>query len=178
MFRNASTLFIFSLLILASMAPPNAAADSCQPLADAFGKLATTPTHIYPTVADGPGNKATTTEMIYAGCAVYAKVGGNWTRSNLTTQEMARQDRDKQKNGSCRYLKDESVGGETAAVYSERSHSGEAQAQVWISKSKGLPLREEMDIGSSDKGSNTHMSMRYEYTNVQPPWDPRLAVRR
>jgi hypothetical protein len=66
-------------------------------------------------------------------------------------------------------LKDEPMGGETAAVYSERSQSGEAQAQLWISKSSGLLLREEMDIGSGGQGHATHLSMRYEYANVQAP---------
>jgi len=169
MFRNAG--FIVMLSILASMASHHAmAADSCQPLQNAAAKLATTPTHIYATtVNSGTDNKPTTTEMIYANGAVYGKVGGNWMRTNLTPQELVAQDQDKQKNGSCHYIKDESIGGETAAVYVERSQSGEAHAQLWISKSSGLVLREEMDISSGSPGLATHMSMRYEYANVQAP---------
>lgn len=169
MFRNA--FFISMLLILAPMASHYAmAADSCQILANAVGKLAATPTHIYATTVNkGSDNKPTTTEMIYAKGAVYMKVGGNWMRTKLTPQELATQERDKQQKGSCHYLKDESIGGETAAVYSERSESGEAQAQVWVSKSNGLLLHEEMDIGSGGHGSTTHISMRYEYANVEVP---------
>jgi hypothetical protein len=167
MFRN--DLHIVMLLVLASMASHQAmAADSCQPLQNAAAKLATTPTHIYATTVSG-NDKPTITEMIYAKGAVYGKVGGNWMRTALTPQELVAQDQEKQKNGSCHYMKDESVGGETAAVYSERSQSGEAQAQLWISKSSGLPLREEMDIGSGSMGPATHMSMRFEYANVQVP---------
>jgi hypothetical protein len=166
MFRNAG--FIVMLSILASHHAM--AADSCQPLQNAAAKLATTPTHIYATtVNSGTDNKPTTTEMIYTKGAVYGKVGGSWMRTNLTPQELVAQEQEKQKNGSCRYLKDESVAGEMAAVYSERSQSGEAQAQLWISKSSGLLLREEMDIGSGSPGHPTHMSMRYEYANVQAP---------
>jgi hypothetical protein len=33
------------------------------------------------------------------GYVLCANVGGNWTRSNLTTQEMARQSREKRKTG-------------------------------------------------------------------------------
>jgi len=113
--------------------------------------------------------KPTTTEMIYADGAVYSNLGDIWTRTGLTTQEMAAQDQDKRKDGSCHYVKDESVSGETAAVYVSRSESGKAQAQFWISKSKGLPLLEVVDIDFGGKGRNTHMSMRYEYANVRAP---------
>ncbi|MHB8655049.1 MAG: hypothetical protein ACYDA9_14365 [Terriglobia bacterium] len=169
MIRNA--FFISTWLILASMASHFAmAADSCQAIANAVGKLAATPTHIYSTTVNrGSDDKPTTSEMIYAKGAVYLKVGGNWMSTKLTTQEMATQERDKQRKGSCHYLKDESIGGEAAAVYSERSESGEAQAQMWISKSNGLLLREEMDIGSGGHGGTTHISMRYEYANVEAP---------
>jgi len=104
MFRNAG--FIVMLSILASHYAM--AADSCQTLANAAGKLATTPTHIYgTTIKNAPDNKPTTTEMIYANGAVYLKVGGNWMRTKLTPQELVAQDQDKRKNGSCQYLKDE-----------------------------------------------------------------------
>jgi hypothetical protein len=46
---------------------------------------------------------------------------------------------------------------------------GEVRVQLWISKSSGLLLREEMDIGSGSQGHATHMSMRHEYANVQAP---------
>lgn len=169
MFRNA--LFICALLILVSMASHYAmAVDSCQPLQNTAAKLATMPTHIYATtVNNGADSKPTTIEMIYAKGAVYEKLGGSWMRTNLTPQELVAQDQEKQKNGSCHYMKDELVGGEMAAVYTERSQSGEAQAQLWISKSNGLLLREEMDIGSAGRGHATHISMRYEYANVQAP---------
>jgi outer membrane lipoprotein-sorting protein len=164
MFRNA--FFIPLLFILASIASLYAvAADSCQPLANAVSKLATTPAHIYATTGDG-SDKPTNIEMIYIHGDVYGKVGSGWMRTNFKTQDMVAQTQDKQKTGSCQYLKDESIGGETTAVYSERSQSGEAQSQVWISKSRGLLLREETDLSSGGKGA-THMSMRYEYANVQ-----------
>jgi hypothetical protein len=169
MFRNAG--FIVMLSLLASMASHHAtAADSCQPLQDAVAKLATAPTHIYATtVNSGDDNKPTTIEMIYAKGAVYGKVGGNWKRTNLTPKELVAQDQSNQPKGSCHYIKDESIGGETAAVYSEQSQSGEAQAQLWIAKSSGLLLREEMDIGSGSRRHAPHMSVRYEYANVQAP---------
>ena len=41
-------------------------------------------------------------------------------------------------------------------------------AQTWISKSKGLPLKTEEDIDTGG-GDKRHMSIRYEYSNVRPP---------
>ncbi|HEY1464865.1 MAG TPA: hypothetical protein VGF44_15725 [Terriglobales bacterium] len=164
-------IFAFSLfasLMVMAFVAPSSAADSCQPLVNAVSKLATTPTHIYASTGDG-SDKPTNVEMIYIHGDVYGKVGSGWMRTNLKTQDMVAQTQDKEKGGSCRYLKDESVGGEAADVYSERSQSGEAQSQVWISKSRGLLLREETDISSGGKGPATHMSMRYEYSNVQTP---------
>ena len=163
-------IFVFSLLtslMATALVAPSSAADSCQPLADAISKLATTPTHIYSTMSEG-SDKPTNIEMIYVHGDVYGKVGSGWMRTNLKTQEMVAQTQDKEKGGSCRYLKDESVGKEMAAVYSERNQSGEAQSQLWISKNTGLPLREETDLSSGGKRT-THMSMRYEYVNVQAP---------
>jgi hypothetical protein len=168
MFRNV--FFILMAFTLATVfSPYAAAADSCQPLLDASQKLATTPTHIYATVSNGRKSTPTMTEMIYAGNAVYAKLDTGWMRTKLNPQETIDRDRSQKKTGSCRYVKDESIGGETAAMYSEQSSSGKAQSQLWISKSKGLLLRQEVEIGSDNKESATHISMRYEYANVQAP---------
>jgi|SRR5579859_1074103 len=170
MLRNAFMLLAFVLPILASVAPPEAtAANSCQPLEDAIEKLATTPTHIYSTVSVGIDNKPTALEMIYVGGAVYMKVGDKWERTKFTTLELTHQSLEKQKEGSCQYQKDESVSGQPAAKYTMQSQSGEARAQLWISKSTGLPLREEVDVDSGGKGRNSHTSIRYEYGNVQAP---------
>ena len=43
-----------------------------------------------------------------------------------------------------------------------------SDAQTWISKSQGLPLKTEEDIDTGD-GDKRHMSIRYEYSNVRPP---------
>jgi hypothetical protein len=56
-------------------------------------------------------------------------------------------------------------------THSERSDGGHitSDGQVWISKSRGLPLRDEIDIDSGGPAGKNHYSGRYEYTNVQPP---------
>jgi hypothetical protein len=68
---------------------------------------------------------------------------------------------------TCRYLRDEPVNGEMAAVYSTHSETakGRINMQTWISKARGLILRQDAD---SD-GGKVIMSSRYDYGNVKPP---------
>ena len=72
---------------------------------------------------------------------------------------------------SCRYLRDEAVNGEPAAVYVEHSEpeGATSDATTWVSKSRGLPLRLESDIDAGGKMGKSHRSIRFEYSNVQPP---------
>jgi hypothetical protein len=62
------------------------------------------------------------------------------------------------------------VNGEAAALYMAHSENDDVKsdAQTWISKSKGLPLRTEEDIDTGG-GDKRHMSIRYEYGNIQAP---------
>lgn len=167
-----SALLVAGLLI---SNPAWALDSSCQALFEAMTKMVTTPTHVYTTetAAFRSDGRPTTNETIYAGGAIYAKVNGKWIRSTITPHDMVRQEQDNRKNAkdTCRYLHDESVSGEPAAVYSTHSESQDVKsdAQLWISKSKGLPLREELDMDVGGKLGKSHRSMRFEYGNVQPP---------
>ena len=154
-----------------------AAQDPCQPTYDAMSKVMSTPTHLYSTYSSMPSvpNSADrhTTEMIYIGGASYVKLGVKWTRSPMTTQQVMQKEEENRKASktTCQYLRDEVVNGEAAAVYSTHSDRAEmgikSDGQIWISKSKGLPLKDEIDIASD--GSKNHHSSRYEYANVQAP---------
>lgn len=145
------------------------AAQGCQPVDDAMKKIYTTPSHLYTTISGSLKN-----ELIYAGGVIYENVHGKWGRSEVTLQQLMKLEDNNRRNSkmSCRYLRDEPVNSEIAAVYSthtERSDMGiKSDGQFWISKGKGLPLRHEEDI---DQGGRTkmHASTRYEYTNVHPP---------
>jgi hypothetical protein len=164
-------------------AAPLAAQSGCQLIDDAMNKVMTVPTHIYGAMSSVPSNgtkprtdEASHSETIYVGGSVYTKVGGHWSRGDWTPQQVMKQEQENRQKSkyTCRYLRDESVNGETAAVYSmhsERSDVGHqtSDGQVWISKSRGLPLRDEVDIESGGPAGKNHYSGRYEYTNVQPP---------
>ena len=173
MFRNA--FFICMLLIPASMASHYAmAADSCQPVFDALTKLVTTPNHGYSTQTGAfVKGKPRSGEMIYVQGARYVRVDGKWTKSPLRTEDILQQEKENRANGkaTCQFVRNEAVNGESAMLYAMHSENeyDKEDAQMWISKATGLPLREEMDTDVGGAMEKSHRSMRYEYSNVQPP---------
>ena len=166
---------IFAALLGSILAVPALAMDpSCKAVADAGDKMLSTPTHITSTTtAAYTGGKPRNSESIYAGNAIYVNVDGKWTRSKMTPQEMLKmqQENRESKKGTCRYVRDESVNGESAALYSAHSESekGISDNQIWVSKSKGLVLRQETDLDTGHGNGKSHLSVRYEYANVQAP---------
>lgn len=158
-----------ALLLPLIGAMPMAAQGNCQAVDDAMNKIYTTPTHLYNTMGSNIKN-----EIIYVGGAIYDNVRGKWARSQLTLSQLMKMEEDNRRNSkyTCSHLRDETVNGEAAAVYSthaERTDMGiKSDGQIWISKTRGLPLRHEEDIDAGD-GRKTHHSTRYEYSNVQPP---------
>jgi outer membrane lipoprotein-sorting protein len=107
--------------------------------------------------------------LIYVAGATYTKSGGKWSPGLTSLQEMKELEQKNRQNNkvTCRYLRDELVNGEMAALYSvheETPKNGKSDSQVWISKAKGLLLRSEIDLG--DK---MHVSTRVEYGNVKAP---------
>ena len=159
-------VFGFTLGQLLIGATPVAAQGDCQLVLDAGSKVLDTPAHLYFTM--NMGGTTQTLESIYAAGAIYVKSGGKWGPSPMSMQESKELDqKNRQTNKTtCRYLKDEPVNGEMAAVYSMHSESTKSDAQVWISKAKGLLLREEADLPEPSK---MHMSERIEYGNIKPP---------
>lgn len=178
--RLLCTLFGLTFALSLTGATPRAAQGNCQPVFDALNKVITTPTHIYSTMDTIPKNGAKPpvdetmyVETIYFGERVYTKFAGSWSLSPMTPQQVMKQEQENRKNSkpTCAYLRDEPVDGESAAVYSIRAETSDRRSdgQVWISKSRGLPLRQELDIDTVDKSGKNHHTMRYEYKNVQPP---------
>ena len=158
--------FTFGQLLIG--AKPLAAQGGCQVVFDAMNKVFDTPSHSY--VTTSMGGTTQTGELIWIAGASYTKFGGKWSPGLISLQEMKEGEQKSQQTNknTCRYLKDEPVNGEMAAVYNVHteieSPKGKSDSQVWISKAKGLPLRSEVDLG--DK---MHLSTRYEYGNVKPP---------
>lgn len=147
---------------------------ACRSVIDAERKEIMTPYHEYLTEGTpGAGDKAATNEAISAGGVNYIMVHGQWRRSPLTPKDALdriQENLSTAKAYSCRHVGDESVNGVSAAVYTSHSENEGVigDSRTWIAKGSGLPVRQEEDIttGGTDK---RHMSIRWEYTNVQAP---------
>ena len=172
------SVLMLAVLMLATPALTYAVDDpACKPVADAGRKVNLTPNHSYSTTVAGYNkNQPENSEMISTGGlngAIYVMVKGKWTRTRLTPGDMVGDKKESEvtAKNTCRYLRDESVNGEAAAVYSSHSVSevGTADTTIWISKSRGLILRQDMDMDVGGSMGKVHRTMRYDYANVQPP---------
>ena len=151
-------------------AAPAAAQTSpvCQPVFNAMAKVVITPHHMTSTQSNSP----TVGEMITAGGANYIKIGGAWKKSPMTPQDNIQQQQENIKNAksyTCKHLPDEVVDGAPATVYGAHSETeglGSTDANIWISKASGLPLRSEQDLGGDRK---MHISVKYDYVNITAP---------
>jgi hypothetical protein len=160
------TLLGFAFGLLLTGGRPLAAQDNCKLVIDAGIKVFDTPTHVYVTM--DVNGKPQTVESIYVGGLIYTKYDGKWNAgtSNKEMKEISEKNRQNNKT-TCHYLKDEPINGEMAAAYSmhDVSPKSVSDSKIWISKSKGLPLRTDIQF----EGDKNSMSMRYEYDNVKPP---------
>ncbi len=164
----------------ATLAVPQAATPTinpvCQSLFDASDKLYGTPYHLYSTQTSPQidGGKPKTAETISVGGKLYIMTNGKWGVSPVSLPEEKQLEQRNRKNAtnlSCHYLRDETVDGESAAVYGAHSETerGINDNSVWISKSKGLILRQETDLNIGGGRATAHVVARYEYTDVQAP---------
>jgi hypothetical protein len=149
-------------------------ASECQPVLDALDKLYTTPYHSYMTQTGIEKGKTVSMETVFAGGIQYVLYNGKWSPSPLSTEEMkelVQRNRKNAKNLSCRFVRDEVVNGEGAALYNthEDTKHGKSDNQIWVSKNKGLILRQETELDTGGANGKSHVSVRYEYSNVQAP---------
>jgi hypothetical protein len=149
-----------------------AAYSACKPVFDANNKTLDTSNHAY---MDGLGadNKKRTDEVITVNGDRYVMVNGKWTKSRMTVAATKAQEDENIKNAkvlSCKRAGDESVSGEAATSYTEHSETEDTKSdgKIWISKSRGVILKEEIELDSGDAGKQ-HITMRYEYGNVKAP---------
>jgi hypothetical protein len=112
--------------------------------------------------------------VIYLNNKTYLESAGKWRVNPMSPAKMAEirkeTEDDEIRSMTCRVVRDEVVNGEAAALYNTHQQSpvGKRDSQIWISKSRGVPLKLEMDIDGGGKGKN-HRSIRYEYVNVHAP---------
>jgi hypothetical protein len=156
--------------------PARAADTGCKPATDALARMVHTPVHVYTTVTGAAftGGKPMSTESIYVGGAIYVRINGAWRHSALGVADVEKQQQKNEREAQelrCRYLRDETVNGEIAAVYSlhQLAAGATVDSSTWISKATGLPLRTEADMDVGGKLGKSHQSTRYEYRGVAAP---------
>jgi hypothetical protein len=154
------------------MASSAFAADAtCKILADANAKIYAVPTHMYQTET-AAGGKTRSNELIFLNNKTYLSANGKWIVSPRTPKDMAADQAESlavHPNAKCSLVRDEPVNGEAATLYTmhDPTPDSKQESQLWISKSRGVPLKAEMDLDAG--AGKTHRSIRYEYTNVAAP---------
>lgn len=174
MTRNRLCSFALSIPLAAiCLTVPAHGADSCQPVFDALTKVATTPSHSYTTSTAVTGGKSTEGETIFVKGQKYIRARGKWMRIPVTSQDVLEQEKEKEEKGksSCQSLRNESVNGEAAVLFSMHREYDEVKedAQMWVSRGSGLLLRVEEDVDNRGNKVKEHRSTRFEYGNIQPP---------
>jgi hypothetical protein len=152
---------------------PGLAASACDVALAANLKVYQVPVHLYMTESGGPNSgKTKNAETVYLDGSIYVMVNGRWRKSPVSPKDMAEAKKDTdQKVGPCTVVRDETVTGEAATLYKIHSQSDDASvdSEIWISKSKGLPLKQVNDMDVGGAFGRTHTEIRYEYSNVKAP---------
>lgn len=171
MFRSSRfTLSVLAAVLFANVLatmPVHAENATCQPVTNAMMKLANTSYNDSITFDGKPGG-----DEIYTTTAIYRGLAGHWGKIPTTPQE--RIDANRAVGASlsnCHQIREEVVDGQSATVYAAQSHTASPPSsgdmQIWIGKSRGLPLKVESDVQMF--GKKSHTSQRYDYTNVRAP---------
>lgn len=153
-----------------------AADPACKFVADANTKIYSIPTHIYSAeTSAATGGKPRNSELVYLNDKTYIQVAGKWRISPQTPQKMIEvrkeTEAEEEKTMTCKAVRDELVNGEASTLYTahQQNPDEKSDSQIWISKSRGVPLKLEMDMDVGGAAGKSHRTMRYEYTNVQAP---------
>lgn len=171
-----STGFVAAMLLSTGCA--FAADPACKLVGDVVTKYLTIPTHIYTTESGSyTGGKPRNVETIYLIDKTYVEINGKWRVSPLTPKMLmddmkkARADPDSTTHSTCQMVRDEVINGEAATLYSSHTETKDfkADSQMWISKSRGLPLKMEENADTGGADGKSHRVSRFEYTNVQAP---------
>ena len=103
-------------------------------------------------------------EEIYDGKKIYTLITGKWKVSALTPQKLIDQEKENEREGRsvCGLVRDESIDGLSATLYSIRTErdGDTSNGQIWISKATGLPVHVKTDTPSDT---------RYVFSGISAP---------
>lgn len=150
------------------------ASNPCQPVFNALDKVMMTPRHTYSTITLAFAHaQPRASETIVANGKVYIRGNGKWRPGLTSLQDMQLQQKERRRHATeaCQFMLNELVDTEAAAVFSiqTESENSKEDGQLWISKSTGLPLRDEQHIEVGGTAGMEHISTQFEYVNIQPP---------
>ena len=178
MMRSSFAHILFTSAALSGLLiPPQSRADDadCKVAIDAVTRVLATPNHQFMTRTDGSSaGKPRHSEVIDTGIAMYVEVDGKWRTSPMSPQamqDMLIESQRRAKVTSCHLLRDETLGGTSVSVYSmhNETDTGTSDTTLWISKSDGLPLKQEIDMDAGDGKAKSHSQVRFVYTDVKAP---------
>ncbi|MBA2683710.1 MAG: hypothetical protein H0U66_04400 [Gemmatimonadaceae bacterium] len=150
----------------------------CTQIFGVMEKLWDKPFHMYTVDTAGTdarlhGGKPTVSESVFINGVDYVMVRGKWVKSPIDVLEMRKDMEEKRKTSkaTCTHLRDDSVNGESTAVWKVHSETegGESDNQLWISKSRNVVLRTEIFLDVGGALGKSHMVSNYVYANVQAP---------
>ena len=166
-------------LILCVWTPLGAQSPACAPIYGVMAKLFDTPFHLYmidsaQTDARLHGGKPNLSEEVWSGNVMYIMTRGKWIKSPVDVAAMRKDQKERQEvdsKATCRHVRDETVNGESTALWSIHSvtESGTSDTNVWVSKSRNVIVQSDVHLDVGGALGKSHMVQRYEYSNVHAP---------
>jgi hypothetical protein len=119
-------------------------------------------------VTQTPGAAAKTMKTVSAGGMMYVQMPDGWKSMAMDPKETADMMRKAAATAkeTCHRAGDEMMGGEMSAVYIAHveNQGNVSDNKVWISKSRNLVMKTDVQMKSGD-----HISMTFDYAHVTPP---------
>ncbi|MEO8747488.1 MAG: hypothetical protein ABI379_07515 [Rhodanobacter sp.] len=172
--RNMSLSMCILIALCGATTSAHAADPACKPVFEALTKAAATPNHQFMT--ETAANKPTpeSSEVIATANMMYTKIDTTWHGRPFNPQQQATQMREAYKTAAltCRHLRDETLAGDPVAVYDtqDKQEGGSiVNSQIWVSKARGLPVKQTIDMDVGGGSGKSHTEVRVDYANVQPP---------
>jgi hypothetical protein len=168
--RTISMVRVVGIASALAVASLSARADDCATVISAQFAQAKAP-YAATTTMSQPGQPVSRSEMVVSGATMYFQVGGAWQSMPYSAQEVIDRSTENAKKAkvkpTCQKFGAEQVSGEAATVYNvhEEAKDGDAiDSRIWISDSRGLPLKLEVHLGSGTSFTETT-----RYDGIQPP---------
>lgn len=162
-----STVRAVGIMAALGTAPLSARADDCATIRSAMFAQAKVPYARTMTTIQ-PGQPVSRGEMVVTGTKMYVQVNGAWQSMPYSAQEMIDRatENAKKSKQTCRKVGAELVDGEATTIYSDHEETprGVVDSRIWMSDSRGLPLKLETHFES---GMSLSSTVRYD--NIQPP---------